>query len=36
MQSMGVYWMALYDILEERGMRVFWVNARDTNVDVQL
>lgn len=30
MQSTGVYWMALYDILEERGMRVFLVNARDT------
>jgi hypothetical protein len=24
MQSTGVYWMALYDILEERGMRVFF------------
>jgi hypothetical protein len=30
MQSTGVYWMALYDILEERGMAVFLVNARDT------
>jgi transposase len=30
MQSTGVYWMALYDVLEERGMRVFLVNARDT------
>jgi transposase len=30
MQSTGVYWMALYDILEERGIRVFLVNARDT------
>jgi len=30
MQSTGVYWMALYDILSERGMQVFLVNARDT------
>jgi transposase len=30
MQSTGVYWIALYDILEARGIRVFLVNARDT------
>ena len=30
MQSTGVYWIALYNILEELGMRVFLVNARDT------
>jgi transposase len=30
MQSTGVYWIALYDILAERGLRVFLVNARDT------
>ena len=30
MQSTGVYWMALYDILERRKMKVFLVNARDT------
>lgn len=30
MQSTGVYWIALYDILSERGLRVFLVNARDT------
>ncbi|MFN0169400.1 MAG: IS110 family transposase [Bryobacteraceae bacterium] len=30
MQSTGVYWITLYDILEERGMKVFLVNARDT------
>jgi transposase len=30
MQSTGVYWIALYDILSERGMKVFLVNARDT------
>lgn len=30
MQSTGVYWIALYDILAERGIRVFVVNARDT------
>ena len=30
MQSTGVYWVALYDILAERGIRVFLVNASDT------
>ena len=30
MQSTGVYWIALYDILQERGIKVFLVNARDT------
>ena len=30
MQSTGVYWIALYDILAERGLRVFVVNAQDT------
>jgi transposase len=30
MQSTGVYWVALYDILPERGIRVFLVNAADT------
>jgi transposase len=30
MQSTGVYWIALYDILSERGIRVFVVNAADT------
>lgn len=30
MQSTGVYWIALYDILAERGIRVFLVNASDT------
>jgi transposase len=30
MQSTGVYWIALYDILAERGIRVFVVNAKDT------
>lgn len=30
MQSTGVYWMALDNILTERGIRVFVVNARDT------
>ena len=30
MQSTGVYWMALYDLLAERGIKVFLVNARDT------
>jgi transposase len=30
MQSTGVYWIPLYDVLEQRGMRVFLVNAQDT------
>src|SRR5262252_1325140 len=30
MQSTGVYWIALYDILAQRGIRVFVVNAADT------
>lgn len=30
LQSTGVYWIALYDILSERGIKVFLVNARDT------
>lgn len=29
MESTGVYWMALYEILEARGVRVVLVNARD-------
>lgn len=28
LQSTGVYWIALYDILSERGIKVFVVNAR--------
>jgi transposase len=30
MQSTGVYWIAVYDILETAGMDVYLVNARDT------
>jgi transposase len=30
MQSTGVYWIPLYDVLEEYGIRVFLVNARHT------
>src|SRR6202163_5089007 len=30
MQSTGVYWIAVYDILEEAGMEVYLVNARET------
>ena len=30
MQSTGVYWIPLYDILEDRGFEVFLVNARHT------
>jgi transposase len=30
MQSTGVYWVALYDMLEERGFKVCLTNARDT------
>src|ERR1035438_10796040 len=30
MQSTGVYWIPLYDILEQHGLRVVLVNARHT------
>jgi transposase len=30
MQSTGVYWFAVYDVLESRGLRVFLVNASHT------
>src|SRR6202165_2269015 len=30
MQSTGVYWIAVYDILEETGLEVYLVNARET------
>src|ERR1044071_6931270 len=30
LQSAGVYWIPLYDILEERGFEVYLVNARHT------
>ena len=30
MQSTGVYWIPLYDILEDHGIEVYLVNARDT------
>jgi len=30
MQSTGVYWIPVYDILEEAGIEVYLVNARDT------
>ena len=31
MESTGVYWIALYDLLEERGFKVVLVNARAVN-----
>ncbi len=30
MQSTGVYWVAVYDILEQAGLELYLVNARDT------
>ena len=30
MQSTGVYWFAVYDVLEKHGFKVFLVNARHT------
>lgn len=30
LQSTGVYWVALYEVLEARGLKVFLVNARHT------
>jgi transposase len=29
-QSTGVYWIAVFDILEEAGLEVYLVNARET------
>ena len=30
MQSTGVYWVAVYDLLEQAGFEMYLVNARDT------
>jgi len=30
MQSAGVYWMPVFEILEQHGLKVILVNARDT------
>ena len=30
MQSTGVYWLPVYDVLEEEGLEVYLVNARET------
>jgi transposase len=30
MQSTGVYWMPVFEILEQHGLKVILVNARDT------
>jgi len=30
LQSTGVYWIAVYDILEEAGFEVYLVNAKET------
>jgi transposase len=30
MQATGVYWIALYDVLEQHGIRVVLVNAQHT------
>src|SRR5262245_5388326 len=30
MQSTGVYWIAVYDVLEEAGLEVYLANARET------
>jgi transposase len=30
MQSTGVYWFAVYDVLEKHGLKIFLVNARHT------
>ena len=31
MESTGVYWIPLYEILEQRGVEVLLVNARDVH-----
>jgi transposase len=30
MQSTSVYWIAVYDVLEQAGLEVYLVNARET------
>jgi transposase len=30
MQSTGVYWIAVYDVLEQAGLEVYLVNTRET------
>jgi transposase len=30
MQSTGVYWMPVFEMLEQNGLEVYWVNARHT------
>ena len=35
-QSTGVYWIPLYDILEQRGFEVYLVNARHTDGQTAL
>jgi transposase len=30
MQSTGVYWIPVYDLLEEAGLEVYLMNARET------
>jgi transposase len=32
MESTGIYWLAMYEILEARGIRVFLVNARQITI----
>lgn len=32
MQSTGVYWFAVYDVLEKHGLKVFLVNASHTKI----
>lgn len=32
MESTGIYWLAIYEILEARGIRVFLVNARQIKI----
>jgi transposase len=36
MQSTGVYWIAVYDILEEAGLQVYLVNARETKISGRI
>ena len=32
MESTGIYWLAIYEILEARGIRMFLVNARQIKI----
>ncbi len=36
MESTGVYWIPIYEILEQRGFKVMLVNARDAKLSMAV